>query len=72
MMAAIELVKDKDAKTPFTMAERIGQRVFAAGLEKGLILRPLGNVIYLWLPLCVTEEQLDEILEKTRQVIGQF
>ena len=72
MMAAIELAKDKDAKTPFAMAERIGQRVFAASLEKDLILRPLGNVIYLWLPLCVTAEQLDEILDKTYQVIAHL
>ena len=38
-------------------------------LENNLILRPLGNVIYLCPPLCTTEEEIGDILERTFEVI---
>jgi adenosylmethionine-8-amino-7-oxononanoate aminotransferase len=34
------------------------------GLRRGLFLRPLGNVVYLFLPLAVTREALDDILDR--------
>lgn len=69
MIGAIELVKDKSTKKPFDIKERIGQRVFQNGLKENLILRPLGNVIYLFLPLCITKRQLSDILGKTFKVV---
>jgi len=69
MAGAVELVKDKEAKKPFAVKDRIGQKVFEAGLKENLILRPLGNVIYLYLPLCTTEKQLRDILKRMLGVI---
>ncbi len=69
MVGAIELVKDKETKKPFDAAERIGQRTFQRGLKENLILRPLGNVIYLFLPLSITKSQLHEILGKTFKIV---
>ncbi len=69
MVGAIELVRDKETGKPFGIAERIGQRVFQEGLKENLILRPLGNVIYLVPPLSTTKIELDDILEKTFKVI---
>ena len=38
----------------------IGKRIKALAIEKGLFIRPLGNVIYLLPPLCITDEQLEK------------
>jgi adenosylmethionine-8-amino-7-oxononanoate aminotransferase len=70
MISAMELVKDKQAKTPYESSERVGWPIYLAGLEQGLLLRPIGNVIYLWLPLSVTLAEIDEITERTWQVLS--
>jgi adenosylmethionine-8-amino-7-oxononanoate transaminase len=72
MVAAFELVKDKFTKEPFPFEERIGFKVYKKGLEKGLLLRPLGNIIYLFLPLCVKEDELMDIIERTYSVIDNL
>ena len=36
----------------------IGKKIKSLALEKGLFIRPLGNVIYLLPPLCITDDQL--------------
>jgi adenosylmethionine-8-amino-7-oxononanoate aminotransferase len=69
MVGAIELVRDKKTKELFDVKERIGQRIFQEGLKEHLILRPLGNVIYLFPPLSITKTQLTDILKKTFKVI---
>lgn len=69
MIAAFELVADKDSRKPFDPALRMGWRVYKAGLGEGLILRPLGDIIYLFLPLSVTKDELSDILERTFRVI---
>jgi adenosylmethionine-8-amino-7-oxononanoate aminotransferase len=70
MIGGFELVKDKSTKEPFSVEERIGYKVYKEGLKRGLILRPLGNVIYLFLPLCIKEEEIKEILELTYSVLS--
>ena len=69
MTGAVELVRDKEAKKGFDTAARIGQQVFRKGLKENLILRPLGNVIYLCLPLSTTKKELCDILEKMFKTI---
>ncbi len=69
MVAAFELVQDKRSKTPFDASKRAGWQVYLRGLEKGLILRPLSDVVYLFLPLSVTTEQIEEIMALTRNTI---
>ncbi len=72
LIAGIELVKDKRTKQGFDLKERIGLKVYRRGLERGLILRPLGNVVYLFLPLCLKEKELSEILYGTYSVIASL
>jgi adenosylmethionine-8-amino-7-oxononanoate aminotransferase len=69
LIAALELVKDKRTKTPFNFEERVGVNIYKEGLKRNLILRPLGNIIYLFLPLCVGNKELDYILDSTYQII---
>lgn len=71
-IGAIELVKDRKTKELFPFEERIGTKVYKAGLNEGLILRPLGHLIYFWLPLCTTAEQIEEILGKTERVLEKL
>ena len=70
MIAALELVRDKATKAPFAPAERVGWPIYLAGLEEGLILRPMGNVVYLWLPLSTTIEEITEITERMWRVLS--
>jgi adenosylmethionine---8-amino-7-oxononanoate aminotransferase len=58
LMIAIELVRDKETREPFLLAARIGHRVAAAARERGLLIRPLGNVIALIPPLSVSKSEL--------------
>lgn len=72
LIGAMELVKDKKTKKPFDFRERIGVEVYKKGLKRNIILRPLGSIIYLFLPLCVKEDELEDILRKTYAVIEEL
>ncbi len=63
MIAAIELVRDKATRAPFPAAERRGLRVYRHGLERGTVLRPLGNVVYFMPPYCITPEEIDFMVD---------
>ncbi len=59
LIAAIELVADKQQQTPFPWAERRGHQVCQAALTQGVWMRPLGNVIVVMPPLCATAEHIE-------------
>ncbi len=63
MVAAIELVQDKESKEPFPWQERRGLAVYRRALSQGALLRPLGNVVYFMPPLSIGEEELARLLE---------
>lgn len=58
LIVAIELVKDKRSRTPYPWQERRGLKVYQYALSKGVLLRPLGNVIYFIPPYILTEDEL--------------
>ena len=68
-MAGVELVENREAKTPYSWGEKIGIRVCREARSKGVILRPLGNVIVLMPPLSMTVKELDKLLDVTYQSI---
>jgi adenosylmethionine-8-amino-7-oxononanoate aminotransferase len=63
MIAAVELVRDKAARTPFPASERRGLRVYLHGLARGVLLRPLGNVVYFMPPYVVSTEDVDFMVD---------
>ncbi|MEG6521517.1 adenosylmethionine--8-amino-7-oxononanoate transaminase [Desulfotomaculum sp. 1211_IL3151] len=60
LINAMELVKDKKDKIDFEPKLRIGYQIYKKALEKGLILRPLGNVLYFNPPLIINEAEIDK------------
>jgi adenosylmethionine-8-amino-7-oxononanoate aminotransferase len=72
MIGAIELVKDKGTKEAFGAEERIGYKIYKKGLMKRLILRPLGNIIYLYLPLSTKEKELRFILRRLYEILSDI
>ena len=69
MILAIEMVKDKKTREPYPWQERRGLRVYQQGLEKGVLLRPLGNVIYFMPPYVITPEEIQLMAEVAWQGI---
>jgi adenosylmethionine-8-amino-7-oxononanoate aminotransferase len=63
MIAAIEMVRNKTTREPFQASERRGLRVYRHGLDRGVVLRPLGNVVYFVPPYCITPEEVDFMVE---------
>ncbi len=71
-VGALELVADRKINRPFPPEARLGFQIYMHSLEEGLVLRPLGDVIYWFLPLCITEEDIEEILTRSRTVIRRI
>ncbi|MDH5301704.1 MAG: adenosylmethionine--8-amino-7-oxononanoate transaminase [Gammaproteobacteria bacterium] len=59
LIAAVEMVQDKASKTPFPWQQRRGLRVYQHGLQKGVLLRPLGNVTYFMPPYIINDDELE-------------
>lgn len=70
MILAIEMVKNKHTREPFPWQERRGLKVYQYALSRGVLLRPLGNVIYFMPPYIVTEAELLLIAEVAEQGIA--
>jgi len=62
-MAGIELVQDKDSREPFAPGLKTGIRVIMEARKRGVIIRPLGDVIVLMPPLSISLKELDMLIE---------
>ncbi|MBT9385109.1 aspartate aminotransferase family protein [Pseudooceanicola sp. CBS1P-1] len=70
MLAAVELVTDKDKKTPLPASVQPATRLFDRAWEQGLIIRSFAQGIFGYAPpLCCTMEEIDQIVERTRKVL---
>jgi len=63
MIAAVEMVQDKQHRTPYPWQERRGLEVYKRALDAGALLRPLGNVTYFMPPLTIALDELQKLLE---------
>jgi adenosylmethionine-8-amino-7-oxononanoate aminotransferase len=61
LMAGIELAEDAAARKAFPVGRRMGKRVIEAARRRGVILRPLSDVIVLLPPLSTTEEEIRQL-----------
>jgi adenosylmethionine-8-amino-7-oxononanoate aminotransferase len=69
MIGALELVADRKTKKPFAPDKRIPFFIAQKAVENGVLIRPLGNVLYFFPAYIITEEQIDTMLDVTRQAI---
>ena len=63
MILAIETVRDRNTREPFPWQERRGLAVYRHALTRGVLLRPIGNVVYFMPPYVVTPEEIDLMVE---------
>jgi adenosylmethionine-8-amino-7-oxononanoate aminotransferase len=71
MIVAIEFVKNKADRTPYPWQERRGLRVYRHALTRGVLLRPIGNVVYFMPPYIITPAQIDLMVTVASEGIGQ-
>ncbi len=62
-LAAIELVKDRKTKADYPMTAKIGIKVINEARKQGLIIRPLGDIIVIMPPLCISKVDLSRMLD---------
>jgi adenosylmethionine-8-amino-7-oxononanoate aminotransferase len=65
-------VEDKSTKKPFDWQQRVGYKIYRIALEKGVLLRPLGNVIYFMPPYVVEEEDIDLMVRVAFESINKY
>jgi adenosylmethionine-8-amino-7-oxononanoate aminotransferase len=58
MIVAIELVKNKQTREAYPWQQRRGLAVYRYALSRGVLLRPLGNVIYFMPPYVINEQEI--------------
>jgi adenosylmethionine---8-amino-7-oxononanoate aminotransferase len=68
-MVGIELVADKAARQSYAPERRIGRRVILEARQRGVIIRPLGDVIVLMPPLTISDQELTTLLDVTYEAI---
>jgi len=71
LIGGIELVADRETKTPYPWQKKHGMKVCDHARTQGVWLRPLGDVIVIMPPLSVTLDELDKILLAAEHGIQQ-
>ena len=71
MVVAFELTRGGDRRTPFPPEARIGLQVGNAALKRGVLLRPLGDVLYWMPPYCMEDDHLDLLAQTTLAAIEE-
>ena len=66
----MELVADRATKSAGGYLDQIGPRLTQAFLDRGLLLRPLGNVLYLMPPYVITESETAWAIGHIREVLA--
>jgi len=65
MVAALEL-------DGYEASERIGLKVYQYGLDHGVLLRPLGNIVYFMPPYIITHDEIDVMMDTAYDAIRQI
>jgi len=65
----LELVADRSTRATAGYLDQLGPRLAAAFLERGVLLRPLGNILYFMPPYVICDSEVDWVIEQIRCVI---
>ena len=71
VMVGIELVADRASRTPYPPAERRGARACEAAIRRGVWVRPLGDVVVLMPPYCISDEDVAHLIEAAGEAIAE-
>ena len=71
LVAGIELVKNWRTREPFDLCARAGIRICDAMAKRGVLTRPIGNVIVLMPPYCTTAAQVTRMVQALRDAVAQ-
>jgi len=71
LVAGVELVKDWRTREPFDLRARAGMRVCEAMARRGVLTRPIGNVIVLMPPYCTTSRQVRRMVTVLREALEE-
>jgi len=71
MILAIEMVREKRNRTPYSWQERRGLDVYQYALAHGVLLRPLGNVVYFMPPYVIAPDEIALLAEVALSGIDQ-
>jgi L-2,4-diaminobutyrate transaminase len=71
LLAAVELVRDRDDRVFFDASQKVGPRIAAALLEQDVIARamPQGDILGFAPPLCLTKQEADQVVDATRRAL---
>jgi len=72
LVGAIELVANRETKEPLPSEERIGYQIYKRALAKGLLIRPLGNILYFMPPYIISDDEMSFMIDTTKETIMQF
>lgn len=73
LLAAVEFVRDRDDRVFFDAQDKVGPRIVAALLERGVIARamPQGDIMGFAPPLCLTREEADKIVAAAKGAVEE-
>ena len=69
LVHAIELVADRQNRIPFDSKRRLGYEIYKKALKRGLLLRPLGDVLYFNPPLIINSNEIKFAVETAKSSI---
>jgi adenosylmethionine-8-amino-7-oxononanoate aminotransferase len=69
MIVAIELAANKANREPYPWQQRRGLTIYRHALTRGVLLRPVGDVVYFMPPYVITPEEIDLMVEVAREGI---
>jgi adenosylmethionine-8-amino-7-oxononanoate aminotransferase len=69
MIVAIELIRDKAKREPYAWQERRGLIIYRHALERGVLLRPVGHVVYFMPPYVISPEEIELMVTVAREGI---
>ncbi len=68
---AVELVRHWQTREPFDLTEQAGIRVCSSLAKRGVLTRPIGNVIVIMPPFCTTQQQVKKIFTALHDSIDE-
>ncbi|HUA23351.1 MAG TPA: adenosylmethionine--8-amino-7-oxononanoate transaminase [Steroidobacteraceae bacterium] len=69
MIVAVELARDKASRSPYPWQERRGLKIYRHALSRGVLLRPIGTVLYFMPPYVISRDEIDLMIEVAREGI---